>query len=84
MNPNLATTAALRAGLMTDRKMVSGVDETCDKARRRVAFELVVDEKSLPYLAGATIDFANTLQEQGFKIDNPNAGGTCACGDSFH
>ena len=47
-------------------------------------FEVVIDRLSLPYLAGATIDYADTLQRQGFVIDNPNATGSCACGDSFH
>jgi iron-sulfur cluster assembly accessory protein len=46
--------------------------------------ELVVDRMSVPYLDGATIDFADTIEKQGFSIDNPNAGGSCACGDSFH
>ena len=39
---------------------------------------------SVPYLNGATIDFVDTIEKQGFTIDNPNAGGSCACGDSFH
>jgi iron-sulfur cluster assembly accessory protein len=46
--------------------------------------EVIVDEMSVPYLDGATIDFEDTIQKQGFTIDNPNAGGSCACGDSFH
>lgn len=46
--------------------------------------EVVVDRMSAPYLAGATIDFADTIEKQGFTIDNPNAAGSCACGDSFH
>ena len=46
--------------------------------------EVVVDRMSAPYLAGASIDFADTIEKQGFTIDNPNAGGSCACGDSFH
>ena len=45
--------------------------------------EVVVDRMSAPYLGGATIDFADTIEKQGFTIDNPNAGGSCACGDSF-
>jgi iron-sulfur cluster assembly accessory protein len=45
---------------------------------------VVVDKLSAPYLVGATNDFADTIQRQGFTIDNPNATGTCACGDSFH
>jgi iron-sulfur cluster assembly accessory protein len=46
--------------------------------------EVVVDRMSAPYLAGAKIDFADRIDAQGFTIDNPNAGGSCACGDSFH
>ncbi|MDO5712078.1 MAG: iron-sulfur cluster assembly accessory protein [Micrococcales bacterium] len=45
--------------------------------------EVVVDRMSAPYLGGATIDFSDTIEKQGFTIDNPNAGGSCACGDSF-
>ncbi|HLU33896.1 MAG TPA: iron-sulfur cluster insertion protein ErpA [Natronosporangium sp.] len=46
--------------------------------------EVVVDRMSAPYLTGATIDFADRIDAQGFTIDNPNAQGSCACGDSFH
>ena len=45
---------------------------------------VVVDELSMPYLDGAVIDFSDTIEKQGFTIDNPNAVDTCACGDSFH
>jgi len=45
---------------------------------------VVTDKMSLPYLMGATIDFVDTIEKQGFTIDNPNASGSCACGDSFH
>ncbi len=44
---------------------------------------VVVDRMSAPYLGGATIDFTDTIEQQGFTIDNPNAGGGCACGNSF-
>jgi len=46
--------------------------------------EVVVDKMSVPYLDGARVDFEDTIQKQGFTIDNPNADGSCACGDSFH
>jgi iron-sulfur cluster assembly accessory protein len=46
--------------------------------------EVVVDRMSSPYLNGAVIDFVDTIEKQGFTIDNPNATGSCACGDSFH
>ncbi len=45
---------------------------------------VVVDRMSVPYLNGAMIDFADSIDKQGFTIDNPNATGSCACGDSFH
>jgi iron-sulfur cluster assembly accessory protein len=45
---------------------------------------VVVDRMSAPYLEGASIDFADSIEKQGFTIDNPNAQGSCACGDSFH
>ncbi len=45
--------------------------------------EVVIDRMSAPYLDGATINFADTIEKQGFTIDNPNAGSSCACGDSF-
>jgi iron-sulfur cluster assembly accessory protein len=46
--------------------------------------QVTVDRMSAPYLIGATIDFVDTIEKQGFTIDNPNATGSCACGDSFH
>ncbi|MQY25632.1 HesB/IscA family protein [Nocardia aurantia] len=45
---------------------------------------LVVDRMSAPYVQGAAIDFVDTIEKQGFTIDNPNATGSCACGDSFN
>ncbi|WP_255686242.1 iron-sulfur cluster insertion protein ErpA [Actinocorallia sp. API 0066] len=44
---------------------------------------VVTDRMSAPYLGGATVDFVDTIEKQGFTIDNPNATGSCACGDSF-
>ena len=54
-----------------------------DLMREFGGVEVVVDRMSAPYLEGATIDFADTIEKQGFTIDNPNAGSSCACGDSF-
>jgi iron-sulfur cluster assembly protein len=44
---------------------------------------LLIDEKSALYLVGTRLDFVDTLQEVGFKIENPNASNTCGCGQSF-
>ena len=45
--------------------------------------KVVVDPKSFLYLKGITLDYADTLQEKGFKFINPNANKTCGCGESF-
>jgi iron-sulfur cluster assembly protein len=44
---------------------------------------VVVDAASARYLAGANIDFVESLNESGFKVENPNASGSCGCGHSF-
>ncbi|MFO1139142.1 MAG: iron-sulfur cluster assembly accessory protein [Paracoccus sp. (in: a-proteobacteria)] len=44
---------------------------------------VVVDPVSLPFLAGATIDFADELIGARFTIENPNASSSCGCGTSF-
>jgi iron-sulfur cluster assembly accessory protein len=61
-------------------------DEQLEEVDAVVAYdgvEVVVDQMSVPYLDGASIDFEDSIQKQGFTIDNPNAAGSCACGDSF-
>jgi iron-sulfur cluster assembly protein len=45
--------------------------------------KVVVDPFSAPYLQGARVDYLETIQESGFKIDNPNAVSSCGCGHSF-
>ena len=45
--------------------------------------KVVVDPFSAPYLKGATVDYLETIQESGFKIENPNAVSSCGCGHSF-
>jgi iron-sulfur cluster assembly protein len=45
--------------------------------------QMVIDEVSIDYLRGATIDFVDDIMGSGFKISNPNAISTCGCGHSF-
>lgn len=65
--------------LYFDERILDG-----DALRAFDGVEVVVDKMSVPYLEGASIDFEDSISKQGFTIDNPNAGGSCACGDSFH
>lgn len=71
--------SGLRYQLFFDERALDG-----DVVEEFGGVEVVVDRMSAPYLTGATIDFADRIDAQGFTIDNPNAQGSCACGDSFH
>lgn len=46
--------------------------------------KVVLDEASSPLLDGATLDFRESLNDAGFKIENPNATRSCGCGKSFN
>ena len=45
--------------------------------------KVVVDPKSALYVTGSELDYAETLQDGGFKVNNPNAATSCSCGESF-
>jgi iron-sulfur cluster assembly protein len=44
---------------------------------------LLVDNQSLPYVDGSTIDYVDSLQGAGFQVNNPNVVAACGCGSSF-
>jgi len=71
--------SGLRYQLFFDERSLDG-----DTIKDFDGVNVVVDRMSSPYLMGATIDFVDSIEKQGFTIDNPNATGSCACGDSFH
>ena len=71
--------SGLRYQLFFDERSLDG-----DIVKEYGSVRVVVDRMSAPYLNGASIDFVDTIEKQGFTIDNPNATGSCACGDSFH
>lgn len=71
--------SGLRYQLYFDDRALEG-----DVVKEFDGVQVVTDRMSAPYLSGATIDFMDTIEKQGFTIDNPSATGSCACGDSFH
>lgn len=71
--------AGLRYALYFDDRKMEG-----DEIQQVDGVEIRVDKMSIPYLRGATIDYLDGLEQSGFTIDNPNAKGSCACGDSAH
>ncbi|NEA36721.1 iron-sulfur cluster assembly accessory protein [Streptomyces sp. SID13031] len=71
--------SGLRYQLFFDERQLDG-----DVVTDFDGVSVVTDRMSSPYLKGASIDFVDTIEKQGFTIDNPNATGSCACGDSFN
>ena len=45
--------------------------------------KIIVDKKSILYLAGTTLEYSGGLNGKGFVFNNPNASRTCGCGESF-
>ena len=69
--------AGLRYALYFDDRKLDD-----DKVVTAHGIEMRIDKMSAPYLAGAEVDYVDGLEQSGFTINNPNAKGTCACGDS--
>ena len=76
--------AGMQYQLFFDERTLDGdllVDQPVEGGS--VSVPLVVDRTSVPLVTGAVISYTDTIEKQGFEIDNPNAGGGCACGNSF-
>ena len=77
---------AIQGGGCSGFEYALGFDRGAQEGDHELEFhgvKVVVDPFSAPYLQGSTVDFLETLQESGFKIDNPNATTSCGCGSSF-
>jgi iron-sulfur cluster insertion protein len=59
------------------------VQKEGDTAQEIDGIKIFVDEISLPYIAGTTLDYVEGLHAGGFRFDNPRASRTCGCGSSF-
>src|SRR3954471_4769017 len=59
------------------------VKEKIDEVFEFHGVQVVVDKKSLLYLADAHVDYHDELHRSGFSITNPSAKSTCGCGSSF-
>ena len=64
--------------------------EFCDKAEdsdriiEQNGLKIFVDPKSILFLIGLEVDYKEDMFKSGFSFSNPNAKGTCGCGESFH
>ena len=69
--------AGFRYALFFDDRALDG-----DLVEEQHGVTIRVDQMSAPYMQGAVIDWKESLEASGFSIENPNASGSCACGDS--
>jgi iron-sulfur cluster assembly accessory protein len=83
--------SGVRVGLST--RGCSGLSYVVEYAEEAKQFEEVIEDKGVRvfidpaatmFLIGATMDYREGKFESGFVFDNPNAKGTCGCGESFH
>jgi iron-sulfur cluster assembly protein len=77
---------AVQGGGCSGFEYALGFDEAAQEGDHELeahGVSVVVDPFSAPYLAGAEIDYLETIQEAGFKISNPNVVSSCGCGHSF-
>ncbi len=71
------------SGLSYHFEFASAVREGRDLRAEIDGLTLLVDRKSVKYLAGAVLDWNDGLVEYGFRWKNPNAAKDCGCGTSF-
>ena len=55
-----------------------------DRVIEQDGLRVFVDSRSLLYLTGTKVDYVESLTGSGFKFENPNAKGSCGCGESFY
>lgn len=70
------------SGFVYDLELVKETRED-DFTFEQEGLTVAVDLSSLEYLNGTTIDYLDTLNESGFKFQNPNSTKECGCGKSF-
>jgi len=70
------------SGLMYDLGFDAEI-KPADQVFEDKGIKILVDKKSLLYLAGTVLDFSDGLNGKGFQFINPNASRTCGCGESF-
>jgi iron-sulfur cluster insertion protein len=70
------------AGFQYDFSYTEGI-ESGDVVFEKDSVKVVIDDMSIEYLRGATIDFSEELIGSAFCVRNPNAQSSCGCGTSF-
>lgn len=68
---------------LTYHLSIESVENRGDTVVERDGVRILVDAKSKIFLHGLTLDYTSGLNGKGFVFTNPNAKGTCGCGESF-
>lgn len=71
------------SGLSYGMALDEGQPDAEDKLFEQEGVKIVVDPLSLNYMSGSSVDYVEDAMGGGFKIENPNATGSCGCGSSF-
>ncbi|MCW5940432.1 MAG: iron-sulfur cluster assembly accessory protein [Fimbriimonadaceae bacterium] len=71
------------SGLSYGMALDDGEPEGGDQVFEQMGVKVYIDDLSLQYMAGSTVDYVDDIMGGGFKIDNPNATKSCGCGSSF-
>lgn len=84
--PDAAIRVGIRGGGCTGFSYLfdweTGEPREADKVFTAHGVRVYVDPKSYVYLRGTELDFVTSMMGHGFKFNNPNAKGTCGCGES--
>ncbi|AYO56704.1 iron-sulfur cluster assembly accessory protein [Chryseobacterium sp. 6424] len=70
------------SGLEYVLKFDNVMNET-DQVFEDNGIKIIIEKKSILYLAGTTLEYSGGLNGKGFVFNNPNASRTCGCGESF-
>lgn len=85
-NPNMMLRVGITGGGCSGFQYNFSLDEKInddDRIFEEGGIKVVVDETSIPFVVGATLDFKTDLMGAYFVMNNPNADSTCGCGSSF-
>lgn len=64
-------------------KIIEAAADSAAGSAESASARVVVDAVSVPFLLGSSLDFVDSIIEQSFVINNPNATSACGCGVSF-
>ena len=83
--PDAGLRVAVKGGGCSGFQYQLALDEARDgdKIFEHEGIRIMVDEQSLRYVDGSTVDYTESLMGAGFEVQNPNVVASCGCGSSF-